>query len=79
MLCFGGAFVPRPREVTEVLWNICCAAIVAFSLTGSVHRFDLCGTGNKSCKYPLCVLVSFGSGGCLLVPRISRTPVAMWS
>jgi hypothetical protein len=84
-------FVPGPREVIEALWNICCAAVVATSLTGSVHRSDRChrsdaghrsvrcSTGSKPCKFPLCVLVSFGSGGCLLVARISSTPVATWS
>jgi hypothetical protein len=41
-LCFGGVFVPGPREVTEALWNICCAAAVATDLTGSVHRSDRC-------------------------------------
>jgi hypothetical protein len=38
--CFGSVFVPGPREVTEALWNTCCAAAVATGLTGSVHRFD---------------------------------------
>jgi hypothetical protein len=76
-LRFGGVFVPGPREVTKALWNICCAAAVATGLTGSVHRSDRCSTGSKPCKFPLCVLVSFGSEGCLLVPRISSTPVAM--
>jgi hypothetical protein len=75
-LCFGGGFVPRPREVTEALWNACCAAVVATGLTGTVHRSDRCSTGNNSCKFPLCVLVCFGSKGCLLVPRSSSTSVA---
>jgi hypothetical protein len=39
-LFFEGAFVLGPREVTEALWNICCAAVVATGLTGSVHRSD---------------------------------------
>jgi hypothetical protein len=90
-LCFGGVFVPEPREITEALWNICGAAAVATGLTSSVHgsdlchrsgtghRSDRCSTGSKPCKFPLCVLVSFGSEGCSLVPRISSTPVAMWS
>jgi hypothetical protein len=39
-LCFGGVFVPGPREVIEALWNICCVAAVATILTGSVHRSD---------------------------------------
>jgi hypothetical protein len=41
-LCFEGVFVPRPREVTEALWNICYAADVGTDLTGSIHRFDRC-------------------------------------
>jgi hypothetical protein len=48
-------------------------------LTDAGHRSDRCGIGSKSCKFPLCVLVCFGSEGCLLVPRISSTPVATWS
>jgi hypothetical protein len=43
-LCFGGVFVLGPREVTEALLNICCAAAVATGLTGSVHRSDRCRT-----------------------------------
>jgi hypothetical protein len=78
-LSFEGVFVPGPKEVTEALWNICCAAVVATGQTGSVHRSDRCSTGSKPCKFPLCVLVSFGSEGCLLVPRISSTSVATWS
>jgi hypothetical protein len=71
-LCFEGVFVPGSREVIEALWNICCAAVVATGLTSSVHRSDRChrsercSTGSKPCKFPLCVLVSFGSEGCLL-------------
>jgi hypothetical protein len=30
-------------------------------------------------QFPLCVLVCFGSGGCLLVPRSSSTSVAVWT
>jgi hypothetical protein len=41
-LCFEGVLVPGPREVTEALWNICCAAAVATGLTGFVHRSDRC-------------------------------------
>jgi hypothetical protein len=41
-LCFGSFLVPEPREVTEALWNTCCAAIVATGLTSSVHRSDRC-------------------------------------
>jgi hypothetical protein len=37
-LCFDGVFFRGPREVTEALWNICCAAAVVTVLTGSVHR-----------------------------------------
>jgi hypothetical protein len=48
---------------------------VAIGLTGAGHRSDRCSTGNKPWKFPLCVLVSFGSKGCLLVPRISSTPL----
>jgi hypothetical protein len=48
-------------------------------LTGAGHRFDQCGTGSKPCKFPLCVLVCFGSEGCVLVPRSSGTPVATWA
>jgi hypothetical protein len=39
---FGGVFVPGPREVTEALWNACCAADAATGLTGAVHRSDRC-------------------------------------
>jgi hypothetical protein len=41
-LCFGGVFVPGPREVTKAFWNTCCAVAVATSLIGSVHRSDWC-------------------------------------
>jgi hypothetical protein len=44
---FGGAFVPGPREVTEALWNTCCAAAVATSLIGSVHRSDPCHRSDR--------------------------------
>jgi hypothetical protein len=40
-------------------------------LTCTGHRFDRCSTGSKPCKFSLCVLVCFGSEGCLLVPRSS--------
>jgi hypothetical protein len=82
---FWGFLGPGPREVTESLWNICCAAAAATgltgvtSLTGAGHRSDRCSTGSMPCKFPLCVLVCFGSEGCLLVPRIRSTPVPMWS
>jgi hypothetical protein len=39
---FEGVFVLGPSEVTEALWNVCCAAAVATGLTGSVHRSDRC-------------------------------------
>jgi hypothetical protein len=48
-------------------------------LTDVGHRSDQCSTGNKPCKFPLCVLVCFGSEGCLLVPRFSSTPMAAWA
>jgi hypothetical protein len=48
-------------------------------LIGAGHRSDRCSTGSKTCKFLLCVLVCFGSEGCLLVPRSSGTPVAMWA
>jgi hypothetical protein len=76
---FWGGFVLGPREVTEALWNACCAAVVATGLTGAGHRSDQCSTGSKSCKFLLCVLVCFGSEGCVLVPRSSGTPVAKWA
>jgi hypothetical protein len=47
-------------------------------LTGAGHRSDRCSTASKPCMFPLCVLVCFGSKGCLLVPRSSSTPVATW-
>jgi hypothetical protein len=78
-LCFGGVFVLGPREVTEALWNACCAAAVATGLTGAGHRSDRCGTGSKPSKFLLCVLVCFGSEGCLLVSRSSSTSVAAWA
>jgi hypothetical protein len=68
-----------PREVIEALWNTCCADAVATGLTGAVHRSYRCSTDSKSCKFPLCVLVCFGSEGCLLVPRSSSTSVAAWT
>jgi hypothetical protein len=81
----GCVFVPGPRGLTEASWNVCCAAAVATSLTGVTgltgagHRSNRCSTGNKPCKFPLCVLVSFGLKGCVLAPRISNTLVATWS
>jgi hypothetical protein len=39
-LCFGGVSVPGPREVTEALWNTCCAVAAATDLTDFVHRSD---------------------------------------
>jgi hypothetical protein len=39
-MCFEGLFVLGPREVTEPLYNICCAAAVATGLTDFVHRSD---------------------------------------
>jgi hypothetical protein len=91
-LCFGGGFVPEPREVTEAFWNACCAVAVATGLTalstgltgvtgltGAGHWSDRCDTGSKPCKFPLCVLVCFGSEGCVLVHRSSGTPVATWA
>jgi hypothetical protein len=70
---FWGCFFPGPREVTEAFWNVCCAAAVATDLTGVTgltdagHWSDRCSSGSKPCKFPLCVLVCFGSEGCLLV------------
>jgi hypothetical protein len=46
-LCFGGVFVPGPREVIEALWNICCAAAVVTGLTSSVHRSDRCHLSDR--------------------------------
>jgi hypothetical protein len=43
----GGVFVPVPREVTEALWNACCAAAVATDLTGAVHRSDRCHRSDR--------------------------------
>jgi hypothetical protein len=71
--------VPGPRELTEALWNICCAAAAATGLTGAGHLSDRCSTSSKPCKIPLCELVCFSSEGCMLVPRISSTPVTTWS
>jgi hypothetical protein len=80
---FGGVSIPGPRGVTEAPWNVSCAAAVATGLStgliGAGHRSDRCSTGGKPCKFPLCELVSFGSEGCVLVPRISSTPVTTWS
>jgi hypothetical protein len=45
-LCFGGVFVPGPREVAEALWNT-CAAVVATGLTGSVQRSDRCHRSDR--------------------------------
>jgi hypothetical protein len=88
--CVLGVFFPGPREVTEALWNTCCATTVATGLTGAVHRSDRCHQSDqlrpsvspvqhKQQAVPLCVLVSFGSEGCLLVPRSSSTSVAVWA
>jgi hypothetical protein len=44
---FGGVLVPGPREVTEALWNTCCAAVAATGLTGSVHRSDWCHRSDR--------------------------------
>jgi hypothetical protein len=60
-LCFGGVFVPGPRDVTEAFWNACCAAAVATGLTGSAHRSDQCSTGNKPCKFGCVDLANLGS------------------
>jgi hypothetical protein len=65
LVVFWGGFVPGPKEVTDAFWNACCAAVVATGLIGAVHRSDRCGTGSKLCKFPLCVLVCFGSEGCV--------------
>jgi hypothetical protein len=46
-LCFGSVLVPGPREVTEALWNTCCAAAVATGLTGSVHWSDRCHRSDR--------------------------------
>jgi hypothetical protein len=46
-VCFGGVFVPGPREVTDTLWNICCAATAATGLTGSAHRSDRCHRSDR--------------------------------
>jgi hypothetical protein len=67
-LCFGGVFVPGPREGIEAFWNAFWAAAVATGLTGSTtsltgvtgltgagHRSDRCSTGSKPCNFPLCV------------------------
>jgi hypothetical protein len=48
-------------------------------LTGKGHRSDRCSSGSKPCKFPLCVFMSFGSEGCVLVSRTSSTQVATWS
>jgi hypothetical protein len=39
--------VPGPREVTEALWNICCAVAAATGVTGSVHRSDRCHRSDR--------------------------------
>jgi hypothetical protein len=46
-LSFGGVFVPGPREVTDALWNACCATVVATGLTGVVHRSDRCHRSDR--------------------------------
>jgi hypothetical protein len=45
-------------------------------MTGTGHRSDRCSKGSKPCKFLLCVLVCFGSKGCVLVPRSSGSPMA---
>jgi hypothetical protein len=46
-LCFGSVLVSGPREVTEALWNTCCAVVVATGLTGSIHWSDRCHRSNR--------------------------------
>jgi hypothetical protein len=46
-LCFGSVFILGPREVTEALWNTCCAAAVATDLTDSFHRSDRCHRSDR--------------------------------
>jgi hypothetical protein len=77
-LRLSGTFVVR--VLLPLAWLALSTSVtVVTGLTGAGHRSDRCGTSNKPCKFPLCVLVSFGSEGCLLVPRISSTPVATWN
>jgi hypothetical protein len=70
-MCFLHSGLPLNPGVTTGLTGVT-------SLTGASHRSDQCSTGSKPCKLPLCVFVSFGSEGCVLVPRTSSTPVATW-
>jgi hypothetical protein len=76
--CVLGVFLFPGLGVTEAFWNACCAAAVATGLTGTAYRSDRCHRSDRR-KFPLCVLVCFGSEGCLFVPRSSSTPVAVWA
>jgi hypothetical protein len=58
---------------------LCTGLTGVTGLTGAGHRSDRRSTGSKPCKFPLYVLVCFGSEGCLLVPRFSSTLVAAWA
>jgi hypothetical protein len=91
-LCFGGVFVQGLEKslrlsgtfVVRLLqppaWPALSTGLTGDTgLTGVGHRSDRCSTGSKPCKFPLCVLMSFRSEGCLLVHRISSIPVATWS
>jgi hypothetical protein len=46
-LCSASVLILGTREVTEALWNTCCAAAVAAGLTGSVHRSDQCHRSDR--------------------------------
>jgi hypothetical protein len=44
---FEGVSIPGPRGVTEAPGNVCCAAVVATDLIGSVHRSDRCHRSDR--------------------------------
>jgi hypothetical protein len=78
LLRLYGTFVVRLLQ--PLAWPSLSSGLTgATGLTSAGHRSDRCTTGSKPCNFPLRVLVSFGLEGCLLVPRISSTPMSTWS
>jgi hypothetical protein len=68
------------RLVQQLAWPALSTGLTTVSgLTDAGHRSDRCSTSSKPCKFPLCVFVSFGSEGYVLVPKTISSLVAMWS
>jgi hypothetical protein len=80
LVWFGGVLLGfvKGSSSLRLFGTFVCAAAVATGLTGSAT--GLTGVAQSASRASFsCVLVSFGSEGCLLVPRISCTLVATWS